>query len=145
MGRGWADLTRSTLGGLQTPTGTIDRDFGAFREASRHRQARQIVSCEPPRHRQGRWIVTWGVSRGFLEGLGHRQGRWIVILEAPRASKILQQELVGLPNTSRSHPTAYMKPMSSAQTESTNIPTSLQRRYHQGASGGMRGAVGIST
>ena len=69
MGQGRVDLTHSTLGGLQTPTGTIDRDFGAFREASRHRQARQIVTCEPPRHRQGRWIL---------------------ILQTPRASKSLQ-------------------------------------------------------
>ena len=48
------NTSRSHPGGLQTPTGTIDRDFRAFREASRHRQARQIVICEPPRHRQGR-------------------------------------------------------------------------------------------
>ena len=27
---------RSPLGGLQTLTGTIDRDLGAFRECSRH-------------------------------------------------------------------------------------------------------------
>ena len=53
-GRTPVGVTCSPLGGLQTPTGTIDRDFGAIREASRHRQARQIVSCEPPRHRQGR-------------------------------------------------------------------------------------------
>ena len=68
------NTSRSHPRGLQTPTGTIDYDFRAFREASRHRQARLIVTCEAPRHRQGRWIVTWGASRGSLEASGTPTG-----------------------------------------------------------------------
>ena len=93
-GRTPVKRSRSPLGGLQTPTGTIDRDFGAFREASRHRQARQIVTCEPPRHRQGRWIVTWGASRGSLEASGTPTGPMDLdfassesLQEPPRSSK----------------------------------------------------------
>ena len=66
-------------------------------EASKHSQPRWIVSSEPPRHRQGRWIATWGASGGSLEALGHRQGRWIVILEAPRLSKSLPGGACGAP------------------------------------------------
>ena len=46
------------------------------------------------------------------------------------------------PNTSRSHPTAYMEPMSSAQRAQRD-PNETPKTSHQGASGGMRGAVGI--
>ena len=74
MGRSWIGRSRSPPGGLQTPTGTRDCDVGACREASGHRQARQIVTCEPPKHRHGQCIVTWGASRGSLEASGTPTG-----------------------------------------------------------------------
>ena len=144
MGRGWFGIPRSPLGGLQTPTGTIDRDFGAFREASRHRQARQIVTCEPPRHRQGRWIVTWGASRGSLEASGTPTGPMDrdfasseSLQEPPRSSKRslwssrTRQEAIRQPTWS----------LCQAPRKPRVMPTNLQRRSHQGARGGMRGAV----
>ena len=68
------NTSRSHPKGFLTPPGTIDRNFRACREASRHRQARQIVTCEPPRHRLGRGIL---------------------ILQAPRAPKSLQDPPTG--------------------------------------------------
>ena len=70
---------------------------------------------EAPKRRQGRWIVTWGASRGSMWVQGHRQGRWIMTLEAPRAPGSLPEELLEPPDTSRSHQTPYMESMSSTQ------------------------------
>ena len=66
---------RSHPGSFQTPPGTMNRNFRACREASRHRQARQIMTCEPPKHKQSRLIL---------------------ILQAPRAPKILQDPPTGV-------------------------------------------------
>ena len=145
-GQGGFGIPRRPLGGLQTPTGTTNRDFGAFREASRHRQARQIVTCEPPRHQQGRWIVHRGASRGSQAASETPTGPKNLdfansesLQEPPRSSKMnlwssrTRQEAIRQPTWS----------LCQAPREPKEIPTSLQRRYHQGASGGMRGAVGI--
>ena len=85
-GPGPLDLRHSTLGVLQTPTGTIDRDFRAFQEASRHRQARQIVNCEPPRHRQGRWIVMLETPRASETSLWSPRTPQAAIEQPPRPS-----------------------------------------------------------
>ena len=70
LGRSRPDRCQSTAWSLQTPTRTIDRDFGAFMEASKHRQARWIVASDPAEHRHGRCNVHWGASRASLEASG---------------------------------------------------------------------------
>ena len=61
------------------------------------------MTSKPPRHRHGRWIVTWGVRGAPWKLLGHWHGRWIVIFAAPRASKSVQDEIVEPQHTSMSH------------------------------------------
>ena len=145
MGRSRAEARSegavASLGGLQTPTGTMDRDFGAFREASKHRQARHIVTCEPPRHRQGRWIVTRGASRGSPETSGtptrpmdHDFASSACLQELPISSKR------SLWNSRKCQEAIRQLTWSRCQAprEPKVLPASLQRRYHQGARGGMR-------
>ena len=132
-----------------TPTGPMDRDF----RTSKSIQERPGRACgtpasvnEPPlgapSHRQGRWIVIWGASRGSMGVLGHRQRPWIMIWETPRAPKSLQEQLVE-PRTLKEairHSILTLR-QAPREPEPKVFPTSLHRRPHQGERGGMRGAV----
>ena len=124
--------SRGSMEASGTLTGPLDRDF----RSSKSFQERPGRDCgtpahvnEPPRdapsHRQGRWIVIWGASRGSMGVLGHSQGRWIMILEAPRASKKSLWSSRTLKEAIR-HP---IWSLCQAPGEPKVPPTRLQRRF----------------